>query len=85
MEGSPATIIQSTITAFVGVYLIAGAIQGYFMGNLNIVKRVILGGIAFCFIAVGTVTDIIGVALAVAFIFFQKLGKKKLSQNGQEQ
>ena len=55
------------------------------MGNLNIVKRVILGGIAFCFIAVGTVTDIIGVALAVAFIFFQKLGKKKLSQNGQEQ
>lgn len=73
MEGTTLTIIQSTITAFVGVFVIAGAIQGYFMGNLNWVKRIVLLAVAFAFISVGTVTDIAGVVLLAFFVIFQKL------------
>lgn len=77
MEGSTWLIIQSTVTAFIGVFLIAGAIQGYFILPLDIIKRIILAGIAFCFITVGTYTDIIGAILLIIFIFFQKMIEKK--------
>ena len=78
MEGTPLTIVQSTITAFIGVFVIAGAVQGYFMGNLNWLKRIILFVISFGFISVGTVTDIVGLGLLVMFIIYQKFfGNKK--------
>ena len=76
LEGSTLLIIQSTVTAFVGVYLIAGAIQGYFMGRLNPFKRLFLAAAAFGFIAVGTVTDLAGLGLLVLFILMQKVTQK---------
>ncbi|MGE4354484.1 MAG: hypothetical protein AB7D36_10435, partial [Oscillospiraceae bacterium] len=72
LEGTPLLIIQSTITAFVGVYLIAGSVQGYFFGYLNPLKRIILASSAFSFIAVGSTTDIVGIAILAAFILYQR-------------
>jgi TRAP transporter 4TM/12TM fusion protein len=77
LEGTTAMIIQSTITAFIGVYLIAGAVQGYFMGRLNPIKRLVLACAAFGFITVGTVTDIAGIALLILFVLYQKYVAKK--------
>jgi TRAP transporter 4TM/12TM fusion protein len=77
MEGTTLLIVQSTVTAFIGVFLIAGAIQGYFITQLDIVRRVVLAGIAFCFITVGTYTDLLGVGLLAAFVLVQKLIEKK--------
>ncbi len=76
-EGTGWMIVQSTITAFIGVYLIAGAIQGYFMGKLNPFKRVLLACAAMGFITVGTVTDIIGVVILVLFVLYQKFVEQK--------
>ena len=72
LEGTPMMIIQSTITAFIGVYLISGAIQGYFMGRLNVIKRIIVACAAMGFITVGTVTDVAGVIILVLFVLYQK-------------
>ncbi len=77
LEGTTVMIVQSTITAFIGVYLIAGAVQGYFLGHLNPIKRLVLACAAFCFITVGTTTDLAGIVLLALFVIFQKVISKK--------
>lgn len=81
LEGSAAEIIQSAITAFIGVFLIAGAIQGWFMGRLTAPKQVLAGCAALAFIMVGTQTDIIGCVLLLALIGIQKYTARR--QQGQ--
>jgi TRAP transporter 4TM/12TM fusion protein len=80
LEGAPLQIVQATITAFVGVFLIAGAMQGYFYGNLNPFKRIALATSAICFLVVGTYTDLIGLLILVALILYQRfIGAKQNS------
>ena len=81
LEGTPVMIVQSTITAFVGVYLIAAAIQGYFMGHLNLLKRLIVACAAMGFMIVGTFTDVIGLIILVAFVVYQKFIANKKEPN----
>lgn len=66
LQGSPLNIVWSFISACIGTYALACAIQGYtLMGRPNKVFRVLLGVGALLCIWPGLTTDVIGVVVCV--------------------
>jgi len=72
MLGSWPSIIHHLITASVGVFLLSAAVQGWFFGRANILLRLLIGGAALSMIAGGWLTDLIGVAVALAVFAWQR-------------
>ena len=66
-------IVQALLTASFGVYLLAAGVQGwYFAKNAGWLVRAGLVVAALLLIAGGWVTDVMGVALALALMGVQK-------------
>jgi len=63
MEAGWLEIIRNAVTAIIGVYFLSGAVQGYLMGPLGPVWRLLLLGAALCMISGDWRTDVIGVLL----------------------
>ena len=66
------TGLQVVITACIGVVLIAAAVEGYLMGRMNVVLRLIAGVGAFLLIDSGLVTDLGGLACLAVILLGQK-------------
>jgi TRAP transporter 4TM/12TM fusion protein len=67
-------IAQSTATAIFGVFLLSAGVQGWFMGQRSLwFFRVALVAAAFLMIEGGIITDLLGIAAAVAVYLIQKL------------
>ena len=66
------TGVQVVVTACIGVVLIAAAVEGYLMGRMNIVLRLIAGIGAFLLIDSRLVTDLAGIACLVVILLAQK-------------
>jgi TRAP transporter 4TM/12TM fusion protein len=64
MVGPVWEIILASITALVGVALLAAAIQGFILSRLKIIERVILFTAALLLIKPGWITDVIGIVMA---------------------
>ena len=76
MRGSILGIAQSFATAVIGVYCLACGVQGlFFEKKIGAVLRFALLGASLCMIVSGTVTDVIGVAIAAAVFAAVKLNK----------
>lgn len=75
------TGIQVVITACVGVVLIAAAVEGYLLGQTNILLRVIAGVGSYLLIDSGLVTDIAGIACLAVIILAQKVIFHKVQPN----
>ena len=75
------TGIQVVITACVGVVLIAAAVEGYLLGQMNILLRVIAGVGSYLLIDSGLVTDIAGIACLAVIILAQKVIFHKVQPN----
>lgn len=76
LRGPATATIQATITALIGVIALAGGIQGWFMKRLTPFERVVLLAAAAGLLDPGLLTDIIGVAVLVAFVLRVKLAGK---------
>lgn len=80
-QGNFSEIIYSFITAIVGVYIIGGALEGYFLGigRISLVLRTIsfFGGILMVFPS--WKTDLIGLAIATLVMVASKVLKKTTS------
>ncbi|BBI74848.2 hypothetical protein HAALTHF_41900n [Vreelandella aquamarina] len=64
MDGHWWEILRVVITASIGIYLLAAAVQGYFMsGRTNVLQRLILLLAALAMIAGGWMTDLLGIGL----------------------
>ncbi len=72
MLGSWPIILQSVVTASVGVFLLSAAVQGWFFGRTGILLRVVLGVAALLMIKGGLATDLIGIALGGAVFLWQR-------------
>ena len=72
MVGEWQNIVHVFITASVGVFFMASAVQGWFMGRLNPILRVVLLAGAIAMIEGGLITDVIGVAVAVGTGLYQR-------------
>jgi TRAP-type uncharacterized transport system fused permease subunit len=78
MNGAWPTIAQALVTATVGVFLLASAVQGWFIGaRAAWFLRVGLIVAALCMIAGGLITDLIGIALAVVILLVQRVIKPR--------
>ncbi|MBE5972321.1 MAG: TRAP transporter permease [Lachnoclostridium sp.] len=65
------------VTSLIGLFGIAGGLEGYMFNNMNVVQRLmaVVGGL--CMMIPGTMTDIIGVVLVGASCAWQMAEKKK--------
>ena len=77
MQGEWTSILQATVTASIGVWFLASATEGWFSGRLAVPLRVVLFVAALCMIHPGTVTDIIGLALAVPIYLWQRVQDRR--------
>jgi len=67
-----------TLSACLGVFLIAIATEGYVYARMNIVYRIVAAIGAFCLIKSGIETDIIGLVIMLVIVFLQKKKAKSL-------
>ena len=64
-------------TAFIGMFGVASAVEGYLFANMNPVIRIVSLAGGLLLITPGTATDIAGVALVLLVMAFQKARSKK--------
>ena len=64
-------------TAIIGVYLLAGALQRWFLGPLALLPRLLLLTGSVLLVAGGLMTDLFGVTLAVAVAAWQLRARHK--------
>jgi len=78
MEGSWSEILQVFITASMGIYLLAAAIQGWFLsGRVNPVQRSLLLVAALAMIAGGVLTDALGLGLGILVMLWQLAARRR--------
>lgn len=74
MEGEWYIILRAGVTACIGVYFLASALQGWFWGSkVNLIIRAILLLSALSMIAGGWISDIVGIALAAVAFALRKM------------
>ena len=78
MIGTPLEIIEASITSLIGCFFLAVGLEGWLVEQINIPCRILALGAAFCCIAAGLVTDLIGLGLIVAFLLLHKGTRHKL-------
>ena len=66
------TGIQVVVTACIGVVLIAAAVEGYLLGRMHVILRIIAGVGAFLLIDSGLITDIGGIVCLAVILLAQK-------------
>lgn len=69
--------VQVAITAAVGVFLISVAVEGFLFKKVNIALRIACFVGAYLLIDSGLITDVIGIAICVAIVIFQKTLSRK--------
>lgn len=77
IDTTPFEVIRITITSLIGMFGISGGMTGWVYGHANPLERVILiiGGLLL--INPSVVTDIAGIGIIAAILFYQKLKYKK--------
>lgn len=76
--GSFLTILKAVVTSLIGIFALSTAIEGYFHGNLNILKRIVLFAAAILMIDSGLMTDLSGLIL-LAVVYVPKIIANKKS------
>ena len=77
MQGAPLDIAHVFVTASLGIYLLASAVQGWLFGAIGPVLRICVGAAALAMIAGGWTSDLIGLAVAGAVFMFQRTLAKR--------
>lgn len=78
MQGSALEIIQSLLTALIGIYCLSAALEKYiFVWNVNWPERVVLFAAALLMIVPGTVTDFAGFLVLILVFLVKKHEEKK--------
>lgn len=72
MQGEGLIIARNVLTALVGMYLLAAAVQGYFRGHLSWALRAALVIGALFMIEGDIITDAVGIGLAAAVYLWQR-------------
>ncbi len=73
MDGTTFKIIQVFVTASLGIFLLAAAVQGWFFGKLHIAMRVVLLATALMMIEGQWFTDVIGITVGIAMFLLQRM------------
>ncbi len=78
MQGNWLEIIQSLITALLGIYSLSSALEGFvFKWNANKAERLVLLASALLLIVPGALTAVIGLAVLVGIFLLKTAGSKR--------
>jgi len=72
IDAGVAEIIQSIISALLGMYALSGGLAGFVQDNCTWYERILLIGGGLAMIVPGTISDLIGLLILVGVIFIQK-------------
>ena len=72
LESTVPQIILAVFTAFFGCWALSAALEGWFVGKLNVVNRLIFAAGALLMLVPGANTDVFGVALLIIGYFLQR-------------
>jgi TRAP transporter 4TM/12TM fusion protein len=72
LEGDWWIVLRNVATATIGVYLLAGAVQGWLFGRLALPLRAVALMAAISMIEGGIVTDLIGIGLGAGLFLWQR-------------
>jgi TRAP transporter 4TM/12TM fusion protein len=75
LKGSPGDTVLTVVTALIGIAALAGGVQNWFLRQTSPTERVMLIAAGLLLVYPGPVVDGIGLALVIAVIAMQKLGK----------
>jgi TRAP transporter 4TM/12TM fusion protein len=76
-QGPGLEIAQATLTGCIGVWFLAASTEGWFGGKLAMPLRIALFGTALALMHPGTVTDLIGLAIGVPILLWQRLRARR--------
>ncbi|VEF48614.1 TRAP type transporter protein [Bacillus freudenreichii] len=82
LEGSVLSIVIATISALIGVYAISVSLEGYFTSRVSIVSRILLFIGAILLIKVGWKTDLVGLTIISATLFYEVKIKSQKVKSG---
>ena len=77
IESDALTVITISVTAFIGLFGVAAALEGYCFTEMNPVIRILLAAGGMMMIYPGTITDIAGIVLVAVSLAVQYLSSKK--------
>ncbi len=75
--GSWIDVVTISLSALVGLFGIASALNGYLFKKINVVFRILLAGGGLCMMIPGWLTDVIGIVIVGAIVVFQYVWNKK--------
>ncbi len=70
-------VVQIVITALLGIFGVAAALNGFLYRPINPLMRILLAAGGLCMMIPGTVTDIVGLVVVVGIVVYQHMGVKK--------
>lgn len=81
IETTAIEVITISVTAFIGIFAVSAALEGYLMHNMPWYQRVIsiLGGLMLIY--PGAFTDIIGIGLVAVVVAIQIVTRKKYAES----
>ena len=76
----PVEIVQICISALLGIFGIAAALNGFYIRRIPVVLRIVLLISGLCMVFPGTITDVFGLMLLIAITVFQRIMARKEAQ-----
>lgn len=70
-------VVQIAITAFIGIFALAAALEGYCFSNMNAVIRIVIAAGGLLLIHPALATDLVGLVIVFASLGFQYVLSKK--------
>ena len=77
IDTTPLRVVQITITAFIGVFAVASALEGYCFARMHMITRIVIAAGGLMLIHPALLTDVIGIAVVVAILVFNRVVEKK--------
>ena len=70
-------VVQIAITAFIGIFALAAALEGYCFANMNVVIRIVIAAGGLLLIHPALATDLVGLIIVFVSLGFQYVLSKK--------
>ena len=70
-------VITISITAFIGIFAVSAALEGYLLNHMNWYQRIISAAGGLMLIVPGMITDVVGIGLVGVMVLFQLTTAKK--------
>lgn len=76
IDTTPLAVVQIIVTSFIGMFSIAGCLEGYMFRHLNWFQRIVLLAAGLMLISPTTITDVIGLTIAGVMIAWQLIANR---------